>query len=314
MYKKSFFRGLGTGLIVGALTVTVAFNFDNAGKNDSGQGSQANVIQQETPGTTEKSPDQSDDTEDKGTTEKNTTEKNTTEKSSSANDGTDKKATGQSTGEATTEKTAGGTDNGKSDVNGKGDVYSGGSKDGTSSSDSSDNSKDGTSSSDSSDNSKDGTSSSDSSDNSKDGTSSSNSSDNSAGGNGGLSDNTQRVPSSKDNGYTEDKNSQTGESPSTDKNADKTEPTTEAPTEASTEAVKASAIKYDNGGGEITFGSNTSAYEICQLLAQIGLRDADEYYDWLLRSGYSASLVPGTYTFSGNETNGGIVWILLGNQ
>lgn len=32
MYKKSFFRGLGTGLIVGALTVTVAFNFDNAGK------------------------------------------------------------------------------------------------------------------------------------------------------------------------------------------------------------------------------------------------------------------------------------------
>ena len=268
MYKKSFFRGLGTGLIVGALTVTVAFNFDNAGKNDSGQGSQANVIQQETSGTTEKTPDQSNDTEDKGTTEKNTTEKNTTEKStteksSSANDG---------------------TDNGKSDVNGKGDVYLGGSKDGTSSSDSSDNSKDGTSSS--------------------------NSPENSAGDNGGLSNNTQRVPSSKDNGYTEDKNSQTGDASSTDKNSDKTEPATEA----STEAVKASAIKYDNGGGEITFGSNTSAYEICQLLAQIGLRDADEYYDWLLRSGYSASLVPGTYTFSGNETNGGIVWILLGNQ
>ena len=281
MYKKSFFRGLGTGLIVGALTVTVAFNFDNAGKNDSGQGSQANVIQQETSGTTEKTPDQSNDTEDKGTTEKNTTEKNTTEKStteksSSANDG---------------------TDNGKSDVNGKGDVYLGGSKDGTSSSGSSDNSKD-------------GTSSSDSSDNSKDGTSSSNSPENSAGDNGGLSNNTQRVPSSKDNGYTEDKNSQTGDASSTDKNSDKTEPATEA----STEAVKASAIKYDNGGGEITFGSNTSAYEICQLLAQIGLRDADEYYDWLLRSGYSASLVPGTYTFSGNETNGGIVWILLGNQ
>ena len=301
MYKKSFFRGLGTGLIVGALTVTVAFNFDNAGKNDSGQGSQANVIQQETPGTTEKSPDQSNDTEDKGTTEKSTTEKSTTDKSSSANDGTDKKATGQNTGEATTEKAAGGTDNNKSEVNGKGDVYSGGSKDGSLSSDSPDNGKD-------------GSSSSDSSDNSKDGSSSSNSPDNSAGDNGGLSDNTQRVPSSKDNGYTEDKNSQTGESPSTDKNADKTEPTTEAPTEASTEAVKASAIKYDNGGGEITFGSNTSAYEICQLLAQIGLRDADEYYDWLLRSGYSASLVPGTYTFSGNETNGGIVWILLGNQ
>ena len=297
MYKKSFFRGLGTGLIVGALTVTVAFNFDNAGKNDSGQGSQANVIQQETPGTTEKSPDQSNDTEDKGTTEKSTTEKSTTDKSSSANDDTDKKATGQSTDEATTEKATGGTDNNKSEVNGKGDVYSGGSKDGTSSSDSSDNSKD-------------GTTSSDSSDDSKDGSSSPNSSDNSAGDNGGLSDNTQRVPSSKDNGYTEDKNSQTGESSSTDKNTDKTESTTEA----STEVVKASAIKYDNGGGEITFGSNTSAYEICQLLAQIGLRDADEYYDWLLRSGYSASLVPGTYTFSGNETNGGIVWILLGNQ
>ena len=276
MYKKSFFRGLGTGLIVGALTVTVAFNFDNAGKNDSGQGSQANVIQQETSGTTEKTPDQSNDTEDKGTTEKNTTEKSTTEKSSSANDG---------------------TDNGKSDVNGKGDVYLGGGKDETPSSGSSDNSKD-------------GTSSSNSSDNSKDGTSSSNSPDNSAGDNGGLSNNTQRVPSSKDNGYTEDKNSQTGGASSTDKISDKTEPTTEA----STEAVEASAIKYDNGGGEITFGSNTSAYEICQLLAQIGLRDADEYYDWLLRSGYSASLVPGTYTFSGNETNGGIVWILLGNQ
>ena len=43
--------------------------------------------------------------------------------------------------------------------------------------------------------------------------------------------------------------------------------------------MKASAIKYDNGGGEITFGSGTSAYEICQLLAQIGIRDADEYYE-----------------------------------
>ena len=59
---------------------------------------------------------------------------------------------------------------------------------------------------------------------------------------------------------------------------------------------------------------NNNTYEICQLLGQIGIRDADEYYDWLLRSGYSESLVPGTYTFTGNETNGGIVWILLGNQ
>ena len=121
--------------------------------------------------------------------------------------------------------------------------------------------------------------------------------------NGGLSDKTERVPSAKDNGYTEDKNSQTGSGSSTNKT-----------TEAATEAVKASAIKYDNGGGEITFGAGTSAYEICQLLGQIGIRDADEYYDWLLRSGYSGSLVPGTYTFTGNETNGGIVWILLGNQ
>ena len=38
MYKKSYFRGLGTGLVIGALTMTVAFNFGNAGKTDSGQG------------------------------------------------------------------------------------------------------------------------------------------------------------------------------------------------------------------------------------------------------------------------------------
>ena len=47
MYKKSFFRGLGTGLIVGALTVTVAFNFDNAGKNNSDQGNTTKVVQQD---------------------------------------------------------------------------------------------------------------------------------------------------------------------------------------------------------------------------------------------------------------------------
>ena len=218
MYKKSYFRGLGTGLVIGALTMTVAFNFGNAGKTDSGQGKTAVVSQQQD----------------------------------------------KSTEDSSTETT---TETGKSE-NGKSDAESGsGSNSGT------------TGSSDKSN----GTGTTDN--------------------NGGLSDKTERVPSAKDNGYTEDKNSQTGSGSSTNKT-----------TEAATEAVKASAIKYDNGGGEITFGAGTSAYEICQLLGQIGIRDADEYYDWLLRSGYSESLVPGTYTFTGNETNGGIVWILLGNQ
>lgn len=244
MYKKSYFRGLGTGLVIGALTMTVAFNFGNAGKTDSGQGKTAVVSQQQDKSTEDSSTETTTEkkTEDK-TTEKTTTEKVTTEKNANAD-------------KTTTE--TGKSENGKSGS---------GSNSGT------------TGSSDKSN----GTGTTDN--------------------NGGLSDKTERVPSAKDNGYTEDKNSQTGSGSSTNKT-----------TEAATEAVKASAIKYDNGGGEITFGSGTSAYEICQLLAQIGIRDADEYYDWLLRSGYSGSLVPGTYTFTGNETNGGIVWILLGNQ
>ena len=225
MYKKSYFRGLGTGLVIGALTMTVAFNFGNAGKTDSGQGKTAVVSQQQDKSTEDSSTETTTEkkTEDK-TTEKTTTEKVTTEKNANA------------------DKTT--TETGKSE-NGKSDAESGsGSNSGTT----------------------------------------------------GSSD--------KSNGTgTTDKNSQTGSGSSTNKT-----------TEAATEAVKASAIKYDNGGGEITFGSGTSAYEICQLLAQIGIRDADEYYDWLLRSGYSGSLVPGTYTFTGNETNGGIVWILLGHQ
>ena len=247
MYKKSYFRGLGTGLVIGALTMTVAFNFGTAGKTDSGQGKTAVVSQQQDKSTEDSSTETTTEkkTEDK-TTEKTTTQKVTTEKNANA------------------DKTT--TETGKSE-NGKSDAESGsGSNSGT------------TGSSDKSN----GTGTTDN--------------------NGGLSDKTERVPSAKDNGYTEDKNSQTGSGSNTNK-------TTEA-----AEAVKASAIKYDNGGGEITFGSGTSAYEICQLLAQIGIRDADEYYDWLLRSGYSGSLVPGTYTFTGNETNGGIVWILLGNQ
>lgn len=252
MYKKSFFRGLGTGLIVGALTVTVAFNYGNAGKDGSGQGNTSNVIQQATTEGTEESSGKADNS----TTEKKTTEKAKVEKST-----TEKGTTEKAGGDKTTEKASKDTDGNSNRVNGKGDVYT------------------------------DGTSGS------------------STGGNGnstdssGLSDQTQKVPSAKDNGYTEDKNSQSGSGSGTGKT-----------TEAVTEAQKPSAIKYDDGGGQITIVDGMSAYEICQLLEQIGLRDADEYYDWLLRSGYSNSLVSGTYTFTGNETNGGIVWILLGHQ
>lgn len=276
MYKKSFFRGLGTGLIVGALTVTVAFNFDNAGKSDSGQGNSVGVVQQNSTEDSEAATSEAE-TSEKATTEKATTEKSTTEKSKTDKSNTDKNTTEKSDAENTS------VDN-KSDgsgVNSKGDVYADA------------DSSDGKNTSDSSG------SGSGSNGSAGDKTGGTGTADN----NGGLSDKTEKVPSAKDNGYTEDKNSQSSSGSSTGKT-----------TEAATEAVQPSVIKYDNGGGEITFGSGTSAYEICQLLAQIGIRDADEYYDWLLRSGYSGSLVPGTYTFTGNETNGGIVWILLGNQ
>ena len=73
MYKKSFFRGLGTGLIVGALTVTVAFNFDNAGKNNSDQGNTTKVVQQDNTENTGSTSETAKATE----TEKNTTEKST---------------------------------------------------------------------------------------------------------------------------------------------------------------------------------------------------------------------------------------------
>lgn len=287
MYKKSFFRGLGTGLVVGALTMTVAFNFDNAGKTDSGQGKTA-VVSQQDKDTESQTSDSDKDT--KGTTavskttEKAKEDKATTEKTKDDSKVTDKTDT--------------------SGVNGKGDVYSngsnasnGGTADGngaTGNAGTSDGSDklDGSGTSGGSDKS-DGSSTSDGS----------GKSDGSSTSDGSMSDNTQKVPSSKDNGYTEDKNSQ---QPSGN--------TTNDGSGATTEAQKPSAIKYDNGGGQITIVDGMSAYEICQLLEQIGLRDADEYYDWLLRSGYSQSLVSGTYTFTGNETNGGIVWILLGNQ
>jgi cell division protein YceG involved in septum cleavage len=109
------------------------------------------------------------------------------------------------------------------------------------------------------------------------------------------------VTSAKDNGYY-------------DKDSSSQTTTTESTTEKST-SQKASATKNASGkGGTITIVEGMSAYEICELLEEIGIRDADDYYDWLLRSGYSKSLVAGTYTFTGNETNGGIVWILLGHQ
>ena len=275
MYKKSFFRGLGTGLVVGALTMTVAFNFDNAGKTDSGQGKTA-VVSQQDKDTESQTSDSDKDT--KGTTavskttEKAKEDKATTEKTKDDSKVTDKTDT--------------------SGVNGKGDVYSNGSNASNAGTSNGSDKLDGSGTSGGSDKS-DGSSTSDGS----------GKSDGSSTSGGSMSDNTQKVPSSKDNGYTEDKNSQ---QPSGN--------TTNDGSGATTEAQKPSAIKYDNGGGQITIVDGMSAYEICQLLEQIGLRDADEYYDWLLRSGYSQSLVSGTYTFTGNETNGGIVWILLGNQ
>lgn len=277
MYKKSFFRGLGTGLIVGALTVTVAFNFDNAGKNNSDQGNTTKVVQQDTTEDTGSTSETAKPTEaGKNTTEKSTAKDNTKDNSKD----TDKDST-----KDTTEKSS--SDTKGSDINGKGDVNSGGSN-GKSTEDGS--------------NTGNGNAGSTAGSDDKSGSSAGGNNGSSQGGRD-LSDNTQKVPSSKDNGYTEDKNSQSGSTEAAEKT-----------TEANTEAPKPSAIKYDNGGGQITIVDGMSAYEICQLLEQIGLRDADEYYDWLLRSGYSASLVSGTYTFSGNETNGGIVWILLGHQ
>lgn len=277
MYKKSFFRGLGTGLIVGALTVTVAFNFDNAGKNNSDQGNTTKVVQQDTTEDTGSTSETAKPTEaGKNTTEKSTAKDNTKDNSKDTDKGSTKD---------TTEKSS--SDMKGSDINGKGDVNSGGSN-GKSTEDGS--------------NTGNGNAGSTAGSDDKSGSSAGGNNGSSQGGSD-LSDNTQKVPSSKDNGYTEDKNSQSGSTEAAEKT-----------TEANTEAPKPSAIKYDNGGGQITIVDGMSAYEICQLLEQIGLRDADEYYDWLLRSGYSASLVSGTYTFSGNETNGGIVWILLGHQ
>lgn len=276
MHKKSFFRGLGIGLVIGAMTMTVAFNFDSSVRSDAGKGNSVKVEQQ---GGTENDTSAGDDkattekaTTEKASTEKAATEKTTTEKattqtastdktdSSTVKDNNDKNSSG-TTGDEDGKKTDGSSGNAAADnsgVNGKNDVYVNGNG----------------------------------------ASSSQNTQDN----NGGLSDNTTKVPSSKDNGYTEDKNSQTT-SGSGSTGSDKT-----------TVTAKPSAVKYDDGGGQITIVDGMSAYEICELLAQIGLRDADEYYDWLLRSGYSDSLVSGTYTFTGNETNGGIVWILLGHQ
>ncbi len=85
MYKKSYFRGLGTGLVIRALTKTLAFNLGNAGNTDSGQGKSAVVSQQQDKSTEDSSTETTTEkkTEDK-TTEKTTTEKVTTEKNANA--------------------------------------------------------------------------------------------------------------------------------------------------------------------------------------------------------------------------------------
>lgn len=284
MYKKSFFRGLGTGLVIGALTVTVAFSFDNSTKqSDAGQGNKTSITQQEkTTDSTVDSSSESDSTAEEKTTEKaseKTTEKVTTEKT-----------TTEKTTKDTTEKVN--TDNSSSDIS------SNAGSDGSQTT-AADSSKSDSQSSGNKDNSPSDNSAADNSNGSSD--------NGSAGASDGLSDKTSVVPSSKDNGYTEDKTSQSQTAENTNTEATTTQ-------EATTEAPQPSAIKYDDGGGQITIVDGMSAYEVCQLLEQIGIRNADEYYDWLLRSGYSESLVSGTYTFTGNETNGGIVWILLGNQ
>lgn len=311
MYKKSFFRGLGTGLVVGALTMTVAFNFDNAGKTDSGQGKTAVVSQQDkdaesqtsdsdkdTKGTTAVSKTTEKAKEDKATTEKAKDDSKVTDKTDTSgvngkgdvhSDGSNASNAGAADGNGATGNA--GTSDGSGKLDGSGTTDGSGKSDGSVTSNGS-GSSDSSGTSDGSDKS-DGSSTS----------GGSGKSDGSSTSDGSMSDNTQKVPSSKDNGYTEDKNSQQPSGSTTNDGSG-----------ATTEAQKPSAVKYDNGGGQITIVDGMSAYEICQLLEQIGLRDADEYYDWLLRSGYSQSLVSGTYTFTGNETNGGIVWILLGNQ
>ncbi len=92
--------------------------------------------------------------------------------------------------------------------------------------------------------------------------------------------------------------------------------TEEVTTEKATEELKPEAVKNESGvGGYITIVSGMNALDICEELETIGvISDKWDYYDWLLQSGYSESLMQGTYYFTGYESYAGIVWILLGNQ
>ncbi|MGN0394092.1 MAG: hypothetical protein ACI4EF_01905 [Coprococcus sp.] len=92
--------------------------------------------------------------------------------------------------------------------------------------------------------------------------------------------------------------------------------TEKATEEVTTEAPKPEAVKNSSGvGGYITIVEGMNALDICEALETIGVvSDKWDYYNWLLQSGYSESLMQGTYYFTGNESYAGIVWILLGNQ
>ena len=278
MYKKSFFRGLGIGLVIGALTMTVAYNAGGADKRTTDKGSSLEVTSQADAG------EAADDNTDKVST---AADKDSSEEQASKEEA-DKAADKVKNEDELKAAAQAGRENADKDKADKSETAN----------DITDNDK--------TENDK------------SDKTSQNNeaSTESAPGGNeGGLSDNTERVPSASDNGYTEDKNN--GGDSTVTEGEDSTDTSSgqeEKKPESSPQPEKSGYVKYDNGGGEITIVKGMTAYEICELLEKIGLRDADEYYDWLLRSGYSKSLVAGTYTFTGNESNGGIVWILLGNQ
>ena len=277
MYKKSFFRGLGLGLVIGALTMTVAYNAGGAGKRTTDKSSSLEITSQADAG------EDAGDNADKASAD---SDKELSEEQESKEEA-DKKADKVKKEDELKAAAQDGRENADKDKAGKSETEN-----------------------DISEGDKTG-------DDKSDKTSQDNeaSTESATGGNEGLSGNTERVPSASDNGYTEDKNSG-GDSTVTEGegSTDASSGQEEKKPESSPQPEKSGYVKYDNGGGEITIVKGMTAYEICELLEKIGLRDADEYYDWLLRSGYSKSLVAGTYTFTGNESNGGIVWILLGNQ
>ncbi len=90
--------------------------------------------------------------------------------------------------------------------------------------------------------------------------------------------------------------------------------TEEKTTETTTEELEPAAVKNENGGGYIIVTKDMTPEEICDELLEIEvISDKWDYYNWLMRSGYSNSIEPGKYTFGGYESYAGIVWILLGN-